>query len=109
MSDLIVCPQCQAEFPERALFAQTWLIESCRKCSCEIRRTENVRFSNPLLAATDDIPVIGGWVDRHASDLRMICKTIRDDESLGNFGWRLTGGELLSGCPANWIVEVLYR
>jgi hypothetical protein len=106
MSELF-CPGCSAELDERQLSMTYVVTEKCPRCRTVVRHGDGFRYSNPDAIAADDIESISTWLAAEAKEHPMQVEQIRDDESMGDFRWRV-GGLMLKGCPENWGIEALY-
>lgn len=105
--DEFVCPGCTAHLTQRQLRMTSVVTESCPHCGTVVRQGDAFRWENVEARTAEDVDAVGSWLSEECQQLRQNVQAIRDREASGEYVWRVMG-DLLSGCPENWVIEVTY-
>src|SRR5438552_18548918 len=103
--DEFVCPRCTAKLSQRQLRMTSVVTESCPHCGSMVRQGEAFRWENVEARTADDVDAVASWLSDECQQLRQSHQAIREREKSGEYLWRVRG-DLLSGCPDNWVIEV---
>jgi Zn-finger nucleic acid-binding protein len=105
--DELVCPGCSANLSQRELLMNSVVTESCPRCRTVVRQGDAFRYENVQARTTEDVSGVDHWLFVECQQLHQTYEQIRGRESSGEYRWRIVG-DLLAGCPDNWILEVVH-